>query len=334
MYRTRDLVAGIHAGCPGKVKITACFDIDKEKASFAASEYDAVACHSEEMFLKQEMDVVLICLPPYLHAQTFERVAKAGFDVYLEKPICINDEDRQRVLETISNYNVRCYVGISYRYTNPFAKVAEIARRPDAGQLIGIHHHWLQGPGTMQGPTNWRHRMEQSGGQLNHHCCHLLDWMHWIGGPITTVTATSHVHDQAVLQHEEQELSAAFTFEQGGMAVFNLSQHAHTNSQFGMVHLQNLAIHYAWGKDTYVKVYKTRQRAADEIYEWDATSGNDPGTQRDAMQMADFVDAYLNDKPMPCSVEDGVRTYDLAKAVRLSCESGRRIVFNELVVEV
>lgn len=326
MYRTRDLIAGVDAGCPGRVKIAACFDVDHEKVNDASKRYGAVACFTEEAFLAQDMDVVLICLPPFLHADTFERVAAAGYDVYLEKPICINDDDRAKVIKTIQTYDIKCYVGISYRYTNPFSKVAQIVRRPDAGQLIGIHHHWLQGPMRDSKSDNWRHRMELSGGQLNHHCCHVLDWFYWMGGPMQSVTATSYVHDQAILQHEEQELSAAFKFENGGMAVFNLSQNAHTNHQFGIIHMENLAIHYAWGKDTYVRVYRTRQRAADEVYEWDYTLLGDPGANRDAFQMADFVDAYLNDKPMPCTIDDGVRTYDLAKAIRTSCRTGQRVM--------
>lgn len=333
-YRTRDLVAGSEAGCPGKIKIVAGYDIDPAKVEDAARRYGAVPCLTEESFFDQDMDVVLICLPPNLHASTYERVAAQGFDVYLEKPVCVNDEGRKQLIDAMHRYNVRCYVGISYRYINPFLKVAQILLRPEAGKIIGVHHHWMQGPDTVRGSGNWRHRMELSGGQLNHHCCHLLDWMHWIGGPMDSVIASSYVHDTAVLQHEEQELTAAFTYANGGMAVFNLSQHAHANTQFGMVHTQNMGIHYAWGKDTYVKVFQTRRRVADEIYEWDADSCKDPGTHRDALQMKDFADAYLNDKPMPCSLEDGIRTYDFAKAVRESCRTGQRVALNTEVALV
>jgi predicted dehydrogenase len=325
MYRTRDLLTGAEVSRPGVIQVAACYDVDHDKVIHASEAFGGTACFSEEQFLDQEMDVVLICLPPHFHASTYARVAERGFDVYLEKPICVNDEDRELLLETSERHTGRCYVGISHRYTNPFLKVAEILKRHDTGRIIGVHHHWMHGPDMMQETTNWRHRLELSGGQLNHHCCHILDWFQWIGGPMESVIASSYTHVGAVLQHEEQELNASFKYKHGGMAVFNFSQHAHASMQFGSVHTENLGIHYAWGKDTYVKVYKTRPHAADEIYEWDAFTNADMGMNRDANQMATFIDAYLNDKPMPCGIVDGIRTYDFAKAIRESCATGQRV---------
>ena len=326
MYRTRDLMAGA-AAVGNPIEVTACYDIDRAKAEAAAKKYGGKAFFDESDFLScKDVDVVLISLPAYLHAGAFIRTAQAGKDCYLEKPICVNDEDRDKILEAASKHPVRCYVGMSYRYIAPFRKVAEILRRPEAGAIIGIHHHWLAPEVEEPESPGWRHRLDQSGGQLIHHCCHVLDWFEWIGGPTVSVTANAISLD-GPLPHEEREITACFNYAKSGMAVFNLSQHSHQYVQFGTVHTENLGIEYRWGDRTFVRVYKTRSRAADEVFEWSLTAqpGDGGEPDRNRLQMQEFMDAYNSGAPMPISIPQGIRTYDLARAVRESSRTGKRI---------
>lgn len=325
MYRTRDLVAGAEAAAPGVVKIAACYDIDTAKARFAADKYGGRAFDSLDAFLAcDEVDVVLISLPAYLHAEAFARTARSGKVIYLEKPICVNEAGRRVITDTIAAYPVRCYVGMSYRYINPFLKVAEILRRPGAGRVIGAHHHWIAPwPLTPMKPEEmgWRHRLDQSGGQLVHHCCHALDWLQWIGGPFKAVSAVSYTPPTATeMPHEERELTAAFSYRDGGVAVFNLHQDSHQYVQYGTVHAEGLGIHYQWGEESFVKVYTTKPRVADEVW---TPGADDPS--RDKLQMTDFINAFLAGGPMPLTIRDGLRVYDYAAATRKSYREGRSV---------
>jgi predicted dehydrogenase len=212
--------------------------------------------------------------------------------------------------------------------------MAEILRAGDAGPLIGIHHHWMA-PG--YGPdqtreSNWRNRLEHSGGQLIFHCCHVLDWMRWVGGEVKAITASSYTPPDIRLPHEERELTACMEFARGGMAVFNLSQESHQYNQFGSVHAANVGLSYAWGPSTFVKEYRKRPRAADRTHEWSLNpsipgDGSDP--ERTALQMKNFIDAYQAGEPMPCTLADGVRAYDMAVAIRESYCTGQRVELPE-----
>jgi predicted dehydrogenase len=332
MYRTRELVEGAQAACPGQFAIVACYDIDQQKALTVAERLGGVAYDTEAAFLAHDMDVVLIALPPYLHPAAFTAAARAGKDVYLEKPVCVDDAGRQLVLEAANRYGVRCYVGLSQRYNIPFRKVAEIATSPEAGRLLAVHHHWLA-PGRPFVPETergWRDRLEQSGGQLIFHCCHILDWFRWMGGEVQAVSASAYTHPGAALPHEEQELSACFTYDSGALAVFNLSQHSHQYVQYGTVHTENLSVTYEWGVNTHVKVYRNRPRAADETFEWSLTNAPGDGGDRDILQLRDFMTAYSEERPMPVSLVDGIRVYDMASAVRDSYRTGQRVTLPPL----
>ncbi|AWI08125.1 Gfo/Idh/MocA family protein [Ereboglobus luteus] len=331
MYRTRDLMEAAAVAAGDVVRIAACYDIDQSKARFAAEKYGGRAFESEAEFLAcPDVDVVLISLPPFLHADAFAKAAQAGKDVYLEKPVCVSQEGRAKILAAHKKHPVRCYVGLSYRYVTPYRKVAEILRRPEAGRILGVHHHWLTPERkTPIDPSQygWRQRLEQSGGELLQHCCHVFDWLWWLGGAMDSVTATAYTPPGVPLPHEERELNAAFLYKKGGMAVFALSQNSHQYVQRGTVHAEGLGIQYQWGKDTFVRVYKDRARAAEETYEWSLGPelGDGGEIDRNSAQMKDFIDAWLAGGPMPVGIEDGIRAYDYTCAIRESYRSGHRV---------
>ena len=170
-YRTKHLLDGLKDAARGAFEVTAHWDVDPARAELAAKSYGGAACRSEAAFLEQDFDVALISLPPYLHPQAFTHVARAGKDIYMEKPVCVDAAGRQTLIDAAVRYPVRCYIGLSYRFIAPFRKIAEILRRPEAGKLIGMHHHWLT-PRYREQDTpesNWRNRLETSGGQLVFH---------------------------------------------------------------------------------------------------------------------------------------------------------------------
>ncbi len=331
MYRTRELVEGAQAAHPDKLKIVACYDIVREKADFAAAQYGGKAYYSEPEFLRHEMDVVLISLPPFLHPDAFARTAAAGKDVYLEKPICIDASGREKILAAAAKYKVKCYVGLSYRHINPFMKVAEILRRPEAGRLLSINGHWMSPGGAVPDvpleKRNWRHRMDQGGGQIVNHCCHFLDWCRWIGGEVESVMAVDFTPGRPAEPHEEIELNCCFEFKNGGIATFHLSQRSHQGLLSGTALAENLGVRWSWSSHSFVKVFKTRPHAADEIYEWDGADirPDDVEESRNAHQMKEFMDAWLSGAEMPITIRDGIAAYDMAAAIRESCSTGRSV---------
>ena len=328
VYRTGALVEAANRIRPGCLELAAGFDVDAGRAQALAEKYGLHACASLEEFLSRSFEVAMISLPPYLHPEAFARCAAAGKDVYLEKPVCVDEAGRATLLATVARFpQVRCYVGLSLRHVAVFRKVCEIVRRPEAGRLLAVHHVWRSpGISALPVPLNWRHRLEQSGGELNQHCCHVFDWLEWCHGPLRDVVATAFTPPGALLPHEEEELSACFTYGSGALASFSFSQNSHQNVQFGTVHMENLAICYQWGEPTFVKVYRTRPRAADEVYEFSLSDypGDCSEQERNADQIAEFIDAWQTGRPMPISLRDGIRAYDIMSTIRKSVRSGKR----------
>ncbi len=324
-YRTRQLMDAARKAAPEQMSVTACFDIDKDKAGHAAVTYGGKAYYNLTEFQKADFDVAVICLPPCLHPDAFAACAEAGKDIYLEKPVCVDDAGRDKLIDAMQEHHPVCYVGISSPYIMPHRKALEIRRRPGAGKFIAIHHHrYSPSTGIMPEKPNWRHRLEESGGELNQHCSHDMHYFRLVGGDPESVTAMDYTSSGYQPSFEEEEVAACFRFKQG-MGLFSLSQRSHRAHLTGHIHMENLSVQYDWSIHSQVKVYRERPRAAEETYEW-YLHGELPSCEdMNVLQIKDFLDAYLEDAPMPITLSDGIQAYEMTKAIRDSCRLRKEV---------
>ena len=319
-YRTKDLMTAAKKCYNGKVSITACFDIDADKVNATAAMYNAKACYDLASFLKADYDVAVISLPPFLHPDAFAACAAAGRDIYLEKPVCVDDVGEKKIIMTAQKYKPVCYVGMSYKYVAPFRKALELRQRSDAGRFLGFYIHGF-GPGKGIIPEgledNWRFRFEKSAGDLNNHGSHYFHYIRLMCGEPLSVTAMAYTSPDYQPSFDEEELNVCFRLKEG-IAVLQESRRAHQSNVVGHCNLENMAIVFNWSSHSEVRVYKDRPRAAEEVYEFDDSSTTPDTENYTFLQMKDFLNAYRTGSTMPITISDGIQSYRILKAVRAS----------------
>lgn len=82
------------------LELAACSDIIREKAVAKAEQYGIPkVCTTEEMLADPEIRMILNITIPKVHFEVTMKSLEAGKHVYVEKPLTINREDGQKVLE-------------------------------------------------------------------------------------------------------------------------------------------------------------------------------------------------------------------------------------------
>ena len=96
-------ISGNHLGgilAAGETLCALC-DVDVAKAEEKAAAFDLkdipVYADYLQMLDAEKPDVVHICTPHYLHSSMAEKALLAGKDVLLEKPVCLNAEDFEKL---------------------------------------------------------------------------------------------------------------------------------------------------------------------------------------------------------------------------------------------
>lgn len=100
--------------------------------------YDGKRCYTDfdEMLANEEIDILDICLPTYLHADFAVKAMEKGIHVITEKPISLKEEDVERVYSTAAKNNVKFMVAQVLRFWPEYEVLKEIYDTKKYGKLL------------------------------------------------------------------------------------------------------------------------------------------------------------------------------------------------------
>jgi len=150
----RAKLVGVISGTPSK--------ITKWQSEYNIPEKN---CYNYENFdrLKDnpDIDAVYIITPNGLHCEQAIRVAKAGKHVICEKPMAINAEEGERMVNACKAANVKLLVGYRMHFE---PKTVEVIRMRKAGEFGQLKFFQGQSGFVIGNPDQWRLNKKLSGG--------------------------------------------------------------------------------------------------------------------------------------------------------------------------
>ena len=99
----------------------------------------------DEMLEKEDVDILDICLPTFLHADFAVKAMEKGINVICEKPISLKREDVQRVYSTAKKNNVCFMIAQVLRFWPEYEVVKSIYDSGKYGKLLSASMHRLSG---------------------------------------------------------------------------------------------------------------------------------------------------------------------------------------------
>ncbi|SDM46000.1 Gfo/Idh/MocA family protein [Nonomuraea jiangxiensis] len=184
-----------HATDTGRAQVVAVADqLASRRARFPeARQY---ADWRELAALPRQADAVIIATQDREHVEPAVRFADLGYDILLEKPMAVSEDDCRAIVAAGRPGAVFavCHV---MRYT-PYTKVLkEVLDAGRIGEIVSIQHlepvgWWHQAHSYVRG--NWR-RTDESTFMLLAKSCHDLDWLvHLTGRQVTRVSSFGGLH--------------------------------------------------------------------------------------------------------------------------------------------
>ncbi len=165
----------------------------------------------EAVFRDPEINTLIITTQHNTHARMVMDAIRAGKRVFVEKPLCLTEEELQQIEAVYEEAeNPMVMVGFNRRFAPQVAKMKELldaVRAPkafimtvNAGALPA--NHWTQDP-------------ERGGGRMIGEGCHFVDLLRFLAGcPIVSISA--HSIDQGA-QRPDENMSVTLHFEDGSI---------------------------------------------------------------------------------------------------------------------
>lgn len=107
-----------------EVELTALCDIRQERMEPYPKQHHY--SDLDEMLKNEELDILDICLPTYLHADYAVRAMEKGIHVLCEKPVSLKPEDVERVYSTAHRMHVNFMVAHVLRFWPEYMLLKEL----------------------------------------------------------------------------------------------------------------------------------------------------------------------------------------------------------------
>lgn len=313
-------IGGRHATAvgqlPDEMEFVACCGREEEKTEeFAARFKVAAFTDFERMLGEARLDLLIVALPPFAHSGQVESAARAGVHLLVEKPIALEMERANGMVEAADVAGVLAACGFMYRFGAATMRWDELTASGETGPVGHFsgqfHSNSLHSPW-------WRERAK-AGGQVVEQLIHIVDLArHTLGMPQTVYARTANLFHRDVPRYDTEDVSAIIL--------------GYDEGRIGVLHASNAAVPGRWFKQWQIVAGKMTGRFADfNAAELIRTSGEASSehiaSQKDVFvaQLEDVAEAIREKRPPMVPLSDGAASLRVVLAARQSAEERREI---------
>lgn len=217
-------IAPVHAQALSlfeNARLYAVCDINKERTDAFAEKYGARAYYSyDECIADENIDIIHICTPHYLHFEMICRALESGKRVVCEKPAVMKKSELEALF---ANYDVsKVFPIVQNRKNTCVEELKRIIKEENVGRLIGVKGilTWFR-DADYYNSGEWRGTKDyEGGGVLINQAVHTLDLMVYFGGGMKRVNASMRNNSLKGVIEVEDTLDAYIEFENGARGIF------------------------------------------------------------------------------------------------------------------
>lgn len=201
------------------VQVCAFFEVNPDKASEFQKKYGLPHYDSFRTLLeREEVDIVDVCLPTFLHREYTEMAANAGKHVFCEKPIALTVDDALAMKEACARNGVYLMIGHVLRFWGEYVEAKKLLDAGACGTIrfieafrLAVTPVWSVG--------GWILDPRLSGGASLDLHIHDLDFVNWFLGEPEKVFAQGIRSERGSFDHmvtQIQYRNGALATVQGG----------------------------------------------------------------------------------------------------------------------
>lgn len=195
----------------------------------------------DRMIEETKPDVVIVTSIDRTHHHYIIRAMELGCDVISEKPMTVDEEKCQEILEAIERTGKKLRVTFNYRYAPHNTKIRELIMDGAIGEVLSVNFEWLLN--TQHGADyfrRWHRDKRNSGGLLVHKSTHHFDLMNfWLGSRPDTIYAMGDLRFYGRENAEKRGVTDFYQRAHGSSAAENdpFALHLKDNEQLKQMYL-------------------------------------------------------------------------------------------------
>lgn len=129
----------------------------------------------KDILQDKDVDLVMITTRHDLHAKMVTEALHAGKNVFVEKPLALNEEELEQIIEAYTKSQKSLTVGFNRRFSPHIEKIKSLAGNSQMNVIATMNAGFI--------PANiWVHDMKTGGGRIIGEACHYIDLISFLTG--------------------------------------------------------------------------------------------------------------------------------------------------------
>lgn len=297
-------LAGIVTGSPAKAEAWKKKYNIPDKNIYNYENFDQIANNPD-------IDVVYVVLPPSMHLEYTARAAKAGKQVFCEKPMAMTVAECEAMIKVCKDNKVNLSIGYRCQHDPNIQAYRQVGINKKFGNVQMV----TSAAGYFDGRSNhWKQSKALGGGCLGDMGVYALQGARLATGeePIS-VTAQAYTNRPEIYKEVEETAMFQLQFPSGARASCITS--------FGM-NMNYLQVNYEKG---WLKMEPQSNYGDNRGSMSDGTLINFPLKSQQPKQLDDDCTALLGKTPLLVTGEEGLRDIRVIEAVKKAAASGREV---------
>lgn len=174
-----------------ETEVVAVYHRNLDKAKAIASEHNIplVSDNLTEICSCEQVDVVSISTPPFLHYDMAKLALDNHKHILLEKPLTLDAYQTRELYRLAQQKGLIAMADFEFRFVPAWQLLAEYLQQDYVGKIRLIKIDWLvTSRANPDRPWNWYSLQEQGGGVLGAIGSHVFDYISWLFGEIDSIS--------------------------------------------------------------------------------------------------------------------------------------------------
>ncbi len=251
----------------------------------------------EELIESDTIDMVDVCLPTYIHSEYVIKALNAGKHVLCEKPMALNLEDCDAILEAAERAKKRLMIGHCVRFWPEYAVTKQILDKNTYGKVVNAFFKRVSPIPTW---SDWLLEEEKSGGALIDLHIHDIDYIAYLFGKPKEVLSFGRkniVNSNSGIDY----VVTQYNFDVPSLVIAEGGWHFHSEFPFNMsftIRCEKATIWFDSSQARTLAIFKEDGTA--EYPEVSKSTGWDE-------EIKYFIDCVMNDKQIEVSPPEAAR---------------------------
>ncbi|MGD1898719.1 MAG: Gfo/Idh/MocA family protein [Phormidesmis sp.] len=175
-----------------RTEVVAVWNRDRIKAQQVADQNNIPSASDSlaDILSSDSVQAVTLATPPFAHYDMAKDIIRAGKHLLLEKPITLAVEEAEHLQQLAADHNVIVIPDFEFRFIPEWQHFAELLNQDIVGKKRLVKIDWIASSrASSERAWNWYAQKTLGGGALGSIGSHTFDYINWLFGPATTISA-------------------------------------------------------------------------------------------------------------------------------------------------